>query len=56
MTKIDVRYNPQKAKEYGVEKTPTSFFFKEGKPVKKMAGYVKYDDLKSAADGVLIEE
>jgi thioredoxin-like negative regulator of GroEL len=50
---IDVRKYTQKAQEYGVDALPTSFFFVEGNPVKRIKGYRDYETLKTEAENVL---
>jgi len=50
---IDVRTNTEKAKEYGVDGVPMSFFFVDGSPVKVIRGSRSYEAMKAETDGVL---
>jgi thioredoxin 1 len=56
VAKLDVRYNPQKTKEYNVDRVPTSFFFKDGKPAQRLSGYLSYENLQDYADGIISGE
>lgn len=53
--RIDVRSNKTKVREYKVKVTPTSFYMKAGGQVKRIEGFIKYDELKKDTDEVLAE-
>jgi thioredoxin-like negative regulator of GroEL len=56
VARIDVRHNKEKVREYQVRVTPTSFYMRNAAQVKRMEGYVKYDELKKDTDEVLEQE
>ncbi len=46
IVKVDVDKHLEIAKEYGIMSVPTLIVFKNGKIVKKMIGFMGYDELK----------
>jgi len=51
--KVDTDEAPRRAIEYGVNAIPTLIIFKGGKPVKRITGFRKLEDLKKEVDEVV---
>ncbi len=43
--KIDVDKNPDVAEKYGITSVPTIIFFKKGREVSRLSGYIRKDDV-----------
>ncbi len=48
--KLNTGENPGTAKHFGINAIPTILFFKEGKLVRKLLGYIKESDLQRHID------
>lgn len=55
VVKIDAPSQKELREQYNVEAYPTMIFFKNGKEVKRILGYKKYDKLKEEIENIMKE-